>query len=602
MARKKARTPTVDPATASFEEAVHFLQQHPMFEPLIWRAQILRHDGNLCPSGGWAVLAVHGQIHPHPRWRADPEEWIYILAHCLLHLGLGHTEPRGPARVWNVACDVFIAQFLRELKLGRPPAGIDTHVDLPSGSEEEICSRLVEGGIPDRLLTFGTAGRGVMDLVSPTVLPRWVRPAAEWQRWFGAGLRQAVTSAVNVAAGITDSLGVDVDRASPSARARVWFMSSYPLLGSLATAFTIVEDPVLCARLDISVAAVNAERGELYINPGAGLDEEECRFVMAHELMHVALRHQARRQGRDPDLWNAACDYVINGWLVEMSVGQMPRMGVLHDEQLAGQSAESIYDMMVTDMRRYRKLATLRGVGASDMLEPGRPDWWTQSDGMELDEYYRRCLSQGLQFHETQGRGFLPEGLIEEIRALSQPPIPWDVGLARWFDDYFRPLEERRSYARPSRRQASSQDIPRPRWVPDWDAEDGRTFGVVLDTSGSMDRELLGKALGAIASYAVSRDVPAVRVVYCDAAPYDQGYVEPQAIGDRVEVKGRGGTVLQPGIDLIERADDFPKDGPILIITDGYCDPLRVHRPHAYLMPEGHRLPFVPRSRVFAVS
>jgi len=38
---------------------------------------------------------------------------------------------------------------------------------------------------------------------------------------------------------------------------------------------------------------------------------------------------------------------------------------------------------------------------------------------------------------------------------------------------------------------------------------DARTFGVVLDTSGSMDRQILGKALGAISSYAQTRDVPA---------------------------------------------------------------------------------------------
>ena len=49
-------------------------------------------------------------------------------------------------------------------------------------------------------------------------------------------------------------------------------------------------------------------------------------------------------------------------------------------------------------------------------------------------------------------------------------------------------------------------------------AESGRTFGVILDTSGSMDTKLLGKALGAIASYSVARDVPFVRVVFCETA------------------------------------------------------------------------------------
>ena len=244
----------------------------------------------------------------------------------------------------------------------------------------------------------------------------------------------------------------------------------------------------------------------------------------------------------------------------------------------------------------------LRGVGLGDILERGGPDWWAQGDGVDLDAFYRRCLSQGLVYHEGQGRGFLPAGLVEEIRALSQPPIPWDVELAQWFDEYFAPLEMMRSYARPSRRQSATPEIPRPRWVPAWGAEDGRTFGVVLDTSGSMDRDVLAKALGSIASYALSRDVPGVRVVFCDAAVYDQGYMPPEAIADRVKVKGRGGTVLQPGIDLLEAAEDFPKEGPLLIITDGWCDRLHIRRDHAFLIPFGGHLPFVPRGKVFRIQ
>ena len=131
---------------------------------------------------------------------------------------------------------------------------------------------------------------------------------------------------------------------------------------------------------------------------------------------------------------------------------------------------------------------------------------------------------------------------------------------------------------------------PRPRWVVPPRLDDARTFGVVLDTSGSMDRTLLAKALGAIASYSLARDVPAARVVFCDAVAYDQGYLPPEAIADVVRVRGRGGTVLQPGIDLLERATDFPKEGPILVITDGLCDTLRIRRDHAFLIPHEDRV------------
>ena len=133
------------------------------------------------------------------------------------------------------------------------------------------------------------------------------------------------------------------------------------------------------------------------------------------------------------------------------------------------------------------------------------------------------------------------------------------------------------------------------------DDEMPRTFAVVLDTSGSMDRDLLGKALGAIASYGVAREVEAVRLVFCDAAAYDEGYVRPEEIAGRVRIKGRGGTVLQPGLDLLDQAGDFPKTGPVLIITDGVCDVLRVRREHAFLIPAGAGLPFAPRGPVFRV-
>jgi hypothetical protein len=117
-----------------------------------------------------------------------------------------------------------------------------------------------------------------------------------------------------------------------------------------------------------------------------------------------------------------------------------------------------------------------------------------------------------------------------------------------------------------------------------------------------MSAGLLGKALGAIASYAEARDVPAARVVFCDAGPYDAGYLAVTEIAGRVRVRGRGGTVLQPGIDLLQRADDFPPGAPLLVITDADCDVLRVRREHAYLIPPGRRLPFTPRGPVFRVS
>ena len=164
-------------------------------------------------------------------------------------------------------------------------------------------------------------------------------------------------------------------------------------------------------------------------------------------------------------------------------------------------------------------------------------------------------------------------------------------------------MEKHRSYARLSRRQSSTPDIPRPAWRLEEHPEKQQTFAVLLDTSGSMSRGLLAAALGSIASYSEARDVQAIRVIFCDAAVYDQGMMTPEEIAGAVQVKGRGGTRLQPGIDLLESDMCFPKDAPLLIITDGDCDRLNLRgRNHAYLIPWGKRLPYPPKGPVFRLK
>ena len=593
MARKKNKKSQLDPATKNFNQGVEILHRHPMFAPLLHHANLVRRQGNLCPEGAWAVVTNNGDIHCHSTRRGESSEWTYVLAHCLLHLGFEHFQAKSQHKIWNASCDRFIYKFLADLKLGKVPEEYLISSTTIARDEESWYRELSEKGEnPDY--------HG--DLVFEKERTRYWQSNFSWSACLGKGLTDAVTSAVDVAGGKSAYLGDTSSLNTTASRAKAWFINSYPLLGALASNFKIIEDPLICQRLDISVAAVDTQSKEIFVNPAAGLDEYQARFVMAHELLHVGLRHDTRCEGRDHYYWNVACDYVINSWLVEMGVGELPTMGVLYDQDLKGLSAEAIYDRIVTDLRRYRKLATLKGIGQCDILDRGVPEWWNCPDGMDLDDFYRRCLSQGLVYHQEAERGYLPAGLIEEIKALSQPPIPWDVELAKWFDNYFAPIVRVRSYARPSRRQAATPDIPRPRYVPDATAHQGRTFGVVLDTSGSMDTKLLGKALGAIASYSMARDVPWVRVVFCDAIAYDAGYLSPEDIAEKVQVKGRGGTVLQPGINLLEKAESFPSSAPLLIITDGYCDRLRVRREHGFLLPAGSSLPFVPKGEVFRIK
>ena len=579
--------------------AEHFHWQHfvvpPLFRYMLKEARLRTEPPkDAYPAKGLARVTRTGILFFNPKRKALPEEWDYVLAHCLLHLAFNHIQAKPAPAKWAVACDVFVARFLAELKLGRPPAGYPQLPALAVSSEDLLYEQLVREGIGPQFYDFSMAG-SEPDFAYEKLLP-WQK-VPDWPRLFAMGLSHALEDVVR-RVGSGEGGDASTVPLTEAQRAKQWFIANYPLLGALASSFAVIEDPAVCAGLSISIAAISEDLREIYFNPARKHTEDEYRFIMAHELLHAGLRHQDRCRGRDPYLWNIACDFVINGWLVEMEVGHMPAVGLLYDEELKGLSVEEVYSRITSDIRRYRKLATLRGPGLGDMLEK-RPASGPVTD---LDTFCREAMMQGLLQHQDRQRGTLPAGLIEEIHALAQPPIPWDVELARWFDGYFAPLEKKRSYARPSRRQSSTPDIARPSYVVQPDQEDARTFGVVLDTSGSMDRALLAKALGAIASYAISREVPLVRVVFCDAAAYDEGYMPPEDIAWRVRIKGRGGTVLQPGITLLEQAKDFPAKGPVLIITDGECDKLAIRREHAFLIPKGKHLPFSPWGKVFRFS
>lgn len=562
-------------------------------------------------------IAVADQkfVYVNPKCYLEPSEWAYAIAHAMLHLILGHFDkdklpgyeivntdgtktwkPDFDKKLWSAACDLYIAKFLSDMKFGKPIDYINLSAVPCSLSDEKKIYEYLHtlGEVPEHL-KCDTAVQGMIGLDNPV---EYIDGETNWATdMFIDAVAWAATDSVRIAGG-----GESLEKhrlGYLESESKNWFMSHYPLLGGMATAFDIVMDYEISRREEIQIAAIDVYKGIIYVNPSARLSREECRFVIAHELLHAGLQHSERRLGRNPFLWNVACDYTVNSWLVDMQVGEMPQ-GCLYDEAYKDWSAESIYEELIKEIRKNQKLNTLRGYGKGDIISHDVGKKCSTYSGMTLDEFCKSALAQGLEYHISSGRGYVPAGLIEEIRALSMPAIPWEVELARWMDSYIKPLEKHRSYARPSRRQGSTPDIPRPRYIKDGISDDARTFGVVIDTSGSMSAKMIGMALGSIASYAAARDVPLVRVVFCDAKSYDAGYMSPEDIAGRVEVKGRGGTILQPAVTLLEQVKDFPESAPVLIITDAEIESkLQIQREHAFLIPKGKRLPFSPKGKVF---
>lgn len=593
-------------AAASRNAAIHCVQTHSVLAPLSQSARFaVDTDHRFVSHKGWLAISPCGTIWLHPKRRAESQVWSRVIATGLTCLGFGLVRKQEPYDLWELSSLLIADRFCEELKLGQlseellPP-----ELHWPSGGAEALLRQLcIDGCAPALRVWYETycGSDATLFCGLDEKHQSWQR-RPKWRDLLADGIARGVGQALQVVSGTGPANG-ELKPLGKAQRAKRRLIDHYPLLGALAASFDIEDDVRQCQQYDIRVAAIDVGARRIWINPAAGLSDDECLFVFAHELLHAGLNHCSRRRGRDPLLWNIACDFVINGWLIEMSVGTPPNMGLLHDPAFGGHSSEEVYDNLAQDTRRARKLATFRGAGEQDLI--GEDDGRLFTDA---ESYCRRALAQGLDRYACgPGRGTLPAGLIEAIRSLSQPPIPWDVKLAQWFDERFPPPELRRSYARPSRRQSSTPDIPRPSIIKSTQEErHSRVFGVVLDTSGSMAPQLLGKALGAIASYALARDVMAVRLICCDAQAYDSGWVEPENLLERFSVRGRGGTILQPGLnqlrDLADRGD-FPRKGPVLVITDGFCeDQIGTAMDHAYLLPEGRRLPFRAGGDVFFVK
>lgn len=578
------------------------IKEHPLFSSL--DGTITEKTAHMDSKKSYACVTKNGDIFVNSHVYLSAPEWAYIIAHNLLHLAFGHFDrdkmPTGDVNnlVWNKACDIYVARFLTDIGFGKPVIpNPSAEYSIKLNDEIKIYEFLLKNEGDTSAQTYGMNTEETKDMIG-------IESPIYYKNGEKNEYVEAFTNAINhsIKKAVCDVGGHDITKKKDTviSKAAGWFLAHYPLLGGLASSFKIIEDVEICHKYEIHIAAVDAAHGEIYANPSCGLTLEEWKFVLAHEYLHAGLCHHERCQGRDHYLWNVACDYVINDWLHEMKIGDMPDEGLLYDENLHNMSAETIYDLIVKQMRKFKKHATFRGYGQGDLFGNNGPRFEGMGKGISLDDFFKNSLREGLDYHITHSRGYLPAGLVEEIRALAMPPIPWEVELGKWFDEQFPPLEKHRTYARPSRRQGSTPDIPRPSYVLEEKDLESRTFGVVIDTSGSMCSSQIGLALGAVASYAVSKDVPFVRIIFCDAEATDVGFMAPEDIAGRVEITGRGGTILQPGVNALEKAKDFPISGPILIITDGYIEEdLKVKREHAYLIPNGNKLPFRPKGKVF---
>jgi predicted metal-dependent peptidase len=355
--------------------------------------------------------------------------------------------------------------------------------------------------------------------------------------------------------------------------------------------------------------------GRLVVNPrfAEKLNERELVFVLAHELLHLALRTHDRARGSHHLEFNYAHDYIINDILRhELGFDRVPAGGL----DMPGASKRSAEEI-VLDMRKNApimpsKTAVFDGQettvgrmfgpggrgqpggegGAGDVLDTQQekemfPD--EVADQAERAGQMKDAASKGLAMARALGalkglRGDAPGSTRQVVSALrGLYRTPWEVILQRWMESV-APGE--RTFARPSRRGADRADVVLP-----GRRREGWILNVIVDTSGSMAEEI-PRALGAIADFCDAVAVDQVRLLQCDVAVTSDELRAPSELADFV-VSGYGGSDLTAA--MMRLAAD-PEVRAAAIITDGEIQFPPEPMPYAVLwvLPPGRSASFHP--------
>jgi len=196
--------------------------------------------------------------------------------------------------------------------------------------------------------------------------------------------------------------------------ARAKLILDKPFLGALVLRLPLAAaDPNWCP-----TTATDARK--FYYNPDYidSLSMSQTQFMLAHEALHCALSHFARRQHRVQHRWDLACDYAINPLLLEDGLTPPGNCHVM--PQYLGMTAEEIYPLIeendqteTIDQHLFDQDNQSGGSQQgnapdkpeSDQTEPGQGGESTQRDD-DRDQGGETPLDQ--QSPDNQGQGGKP--------------------------------------------------------------------------------------------------------------------------------------------------------------------------------------------------
>ncbi len=277
---------------------------------------------------------------------------------------------------------------------------------------------------------------------------------------------------------------------------------------------------------DKSIPTAATDGTKILYNPDFlnKLTVEEIMFVLAHEVMHIALLHPFRREGRDFKKWNQAADHAENHILIDAGF-TIPKIGILADPQYKGMHAEKVYAAMSEGKEDGSD-------GEGGFRDECRDAPGDQADKAQAEAKAQSKIMQAAKMAQMAGQ--LPGSLKELVDEVLKPKVNWREELRRFMTAV---LKTDQSWARGQRRFLAEG-----LYLPAMSSEGMGEIVVGVDTSGSC-WDQVPEFLAEVSAIAAECRPEKVHVIYCDTQVNRHDEYEA---GQEIEMSkcGGGGTDL----------------------------------------------------------
>ncbi|MCP3686741.1 MAG: hypothetical protein GY861_29230 [bacterium] len=357
----------------------------------------------------------------------------------------------------------------------------------------------------------------------------------------------------------------------------------------------------------VPTMAVN-QYGDLYWNKEFvdTLDNDELKFVLAHEVGHVATLTFQRQGKRDMTLWNIATDLCINYML--MDEGFRPPKGILLPDHrgvytfqsgkaggkdikidLNDKNAEQVYDELANNAKAIKKIVKADGKGNyegqidghleedKDASGKGQGKGKTEADQKANENGWKRKAIEGAT--QAKMRGNISASMERMLGNMLEPVVDWRSKLFSYITNDLPVDYTMRS---PSRRFIST-GVYTPTVI-----KESLELIVGVDISGSISEEEYTEFMAEVIGIANSYRQVKMRVIpwACHVDERDDKEVTNDTQDELMKFTfyGGGGTELSCLTRYMEEKDYHTK--LLVVLTDGYIE----HDPR---LPDGADVLFV---------